>query len=149
MSGPIEDPFECGCEGVKQGLVTCLTWIGRVEEGLIIVAVVTWLHMAILLGLAFVYGCCEGSKKLSKKYKKSEESKKQRKKDQWEEDVTNMEVCLKANKRARKEVRGQAQRRERNRKFEAEMERGARVALKDQEFLKASPKYKALAESQL
>ena len=29
------------------------------------------------------------------------------------------------------------------------MERGARVALKDQEFLKASPKYKALAESQL
>ena len=142
MSGPIEDPFECGCEGVKQGLVTCLTWIGRVEEGLIIVAVVTGLHMAILLGLAFVYGCCEGSKKLRKKYKKS-------KRDQWEEDVTKMEGCLKSNKRERKEVRRQAQRREQNRRFEAEMERGARVALKDQEFLKASPKYKALAESQL
>ena len=145
MSGPIA----CSCEGVKQDLVTCLTWIGRVEEGLIIVAVVTGLQMVILLGLAFVYGCSECSKKLSKKYKKSEESKKQRKKDQWEEDVTNMEVCLKTNKRARKEARGQAQRRERNRKFEAEMERGTRIALKDQEFLKAFPKYKALAESQL
>ena len=60
-----------------------------------------------------------------------------------------MEGCLKSNKRERKEVRRQAQRREQNRRFEAEMERGARVALKDQEFLKAFPKYKALAESQL
>ena len=69
------------------------------------VAVVTGLQMIILLGLAFVYGCSECSKKLSKKYKKS-------KKAQREEDVTKMEVCLKANKRERKEVRRQAQRRE-------------------------------------
>ena len=145
MSGSIE----CSCEGVEQGLATCLAWIERVEEGLIFVAIVTGLPTVILLGVAIAYGCSGCSKKLSKKYKKSEESKKRIEKDQWEEDVTKMEVCLKANKKARKEAREQVQRREQNRKFKAEMERGARLALEDQEFLKAFPKYKALAESQL
>ena len=86
------------------------------EEGLIFVAIVTGLQMVILLGLAIVYGCSGCAKKLSKKYKKSEESKKWRKKDQWEEDVTKMEVCLKANKKAMKEAREQVQTHERNRK---------------------------------
>ena len=116
------------------------------------VAVVTGLQMVILLGLAFVYGCSECSKKLSKKYKKSEESKKRRKKDQWEEDVTNMEVCLKANKERKKGLRQQARIVEQNRQCEAEKRaqkkeiRDHRVAIEKQHFLNAR---KRLAESQL
>ena len=51
MSGSIE----CSCEGVEQGLVTCLAWIARVEEGLMFVAIVTGFQMLLWLGLAIGY----------------------------------------------------------------------------------------------
>ena len=119
------------------------------EEGLILVATVTGLPTAILLGAAIVYGCIWCYEKLSKRTKKAEESKKRRKKDQWEENVTNMESCLKENTVRRKERRESARIVERNRTFKAEIERGARLALEDKEFLKKHPQYKALAESKL
>ena len=73
---------ECGCEGVEQGLVTCLAEIKRVEEGLIFVATVIGLPTVIFLGTAIVYRCTWCYQKLSKRTRKAEESKKRRKKDQ-------------------------------------------------------------------
>ena len=52
MSGSIE----CGCEGVEQGLATCLAEIKQVKEGLILVATVTGLPTAILLGVTIACG---------------------------------------------------------------------------------------------
>jgi flagellar biosynthesis component FlhA len=144
---------ECGCEGLEQGLTNCLAEIKRVEENLIFVAAVIGLPTVIFLGAACIWcyiWCCE---KQSKRTRKAKESKKRKRKDQWEEDVTNMESRLKANKVRRKERRLSAQiaeqQRTTTREIEALRERSARLVLENKPFLKRHPQYKAPAESKL
>ena len=95
------------------------------------VATVTGLQMATWLGVAIWYVIiC---------------SKKQSREDMEEK----MEVCLKANKKGRKERRRMNEAREWSRKYEAAMranKKDARLAMENQHFLNA---HKGEAESQL
>ena len=133
---------QCSCDRVEEGFLTILKWITRLEEGLVAVAIVTGLQMAIWLGMAIRYvAMC--SKKQSKRQGKD------KKEDEWEDSVTKMETCLKTNKKVRKEQREQARTREWNRKTEAMMraqKKDARLAMENQHFLNTD---KGLAESQL
>ena len=140
---------ECGCEGLEQGLTNCLAEIKRVEEGLIFVATVIGLPTVIFLGAACIWCCIWCCEKQSKRTRKAEESKKRKRYDQWEEDVTNMESHLKANKVRRKERRLSAQIVEQTREVEALRESSARLVLKNKPFLKRHPQCKAPAESKL
>ena len=116
------------------------------EEGLVAVATVTGLQVVAWLGLAiwYVVMC---SKKQSKE--DMEDEMEEMKQKEWEESVTKMEVCLKANKKGRKGKREFVRTREWNRKYEAAMranKRDARLAMENQHFLNT---HKGEAESQL
>ena len=84
-----------------------------------------------------------------KRTRKAEESKKRKR----EEDVTNMERHLKANKARRKERRLGAriaeQQRTTTREIEALRERNARLVLGNKPLMKRHPQYKVPAESKL
>ena len=135
------------CEGVEKGLVTCLTWITRLQDGLVAVSIVTVFQMLLWLGLAIGYVVVMCSMK-PKKQNKEKRSRKYRQ-EEWQEDVKTMESCLKANKEKRKERREHARIVERSRQCEAEkraQKKDSRVAMENQHFLNA---HKRLAESQL
>jgi len=135
---------QCSCEGVDEGFLTILKWITRLEEGLVACATVTGLQVVAWLGLAiwYVIMC---SKKQSKEDMEDEMEEMKRK--AWEESVTKMEGCLKANKKGRKARRRMNETREWNRKYEAAMranKRDARLAMENQHFLnthKGEPEY--------
>ena len=123
--------------------MTILKRITRLEKGLVAVAIVTGLQMAIWLGMAIRY-----VRMCSKKQSKNETEDEME--DEWQESVTKMENCLKTNKKVRKEVRKEqreeARTREWDRKTEAMMEaQDARLGIR-KHFLDT---HKGVAESQL
>ena len=134
MAGSMTRSAQCSCEDE----------IDRVEAGLWAVAIVTGLQMAVWLGVAIWYVVCTMcSKKLSK------DEMEERSRDEWEEGVTKMEGCLKANKKQRKGQRENARQRELTRKYDAAVranKKDARLAMENQHFLNT---HKGEAESQL
>ena len=138
MAGSMTSSAQCSCDDE----------IDRVEEGLLAVAIVTGLQMAVWLGVAIWYVVCTMcSKKLSK------DEMEERSRDEWEEGVTKMEGCLKANKKKRKSKREEAWKNEEYKqklaawkKEEAAWKKEGRIEEENQQFLNA---YKRAAESQL
>ena len=101
-----------------------------------------WLELAI----GYVVVMCP--KKQNKEKRSSQERSRKYKEEEWEEDVTNMESCLKANKVRRKERREQARLVGKNRQYKAEeraQKKDLRDAMEKQHFLNT---HKRLAETQ-